>query len=59
MTHANEAQGEALLDPTDFALYDRMLDHGRRAYLAGLSRDVCPHPLGSKEREFWMEGYDP
>jgi hypothetical protein len=32
MTHANESQGEALLDPTDFALYDRMLDHGRRAY---------------------------
>jgi len=48
----------AALEPEDFSLYDRMLDCGRRAYLAGISRAECPFPEGSKEREFWMEGYD-
>ena len=38
--------------------YDRCLDEGRRAYLAGLGKDECPYPRESKEWEFWREGYD-
>ncbi|WP_084673957.1 ribosome modulation factor [Methylobacterium sp. WSM2598] len=31
---------------------------GVRARQHGKPRDACPYPLGSEEREEWLEGFD-
>ena len=46
-----------LLDPKDFAAYDRCLDEGRRAYLAGMGIDANLYHLGTDKWEWWREGY--
>ncbi len=40
-------------------MHDRTiyLNEGMEAGLDGLSPDGCPHPVGSKERAIWVEGW--
>lgn len=44
--------------PQDFAAYDRCLDEGRRAYLAGLGVDANLYPRGTDKWDWWREGYN-
>ena len=37
---------------------DDNFQQGVDAYGAGISREDCPHPKDSDEREIWLDGWD-
>lgn len=34
------------------------LSQGNAARRARIGKDACPYPLGSRDREAWLEGYE-
>ena len=43
--------------PTTDELIDASV-FGRAARRSGESRNVCPHPIGTGERRYWLMGWD-
>lgn len=58
--HANFSRSTCMstTDPDPIKATRDPAAEGARARHQGKPRDACSYPLGSQEREEWMEGYD-